>query len=122
MVKRKWWLFLKDILDSMDRAVDYALGMNRETFFKDTKTYDAVVRNLEIIREANKHLTEKVKHLYPDVNWKGISRLDKVGSQKYFEIDPDEVWQDIQYRIPELRPEVEKILMEQKGSSGEIEI
>lgn len=35
--------------------------MNREKFLADSKTYDAIVRNIEIIGEAVKHLPTSVK-------------------------------------------------------------
>jgi uncharacterized protein with HEPN domain len=38
-----------------------------EAFLKDTKTQDAVVRNLEIVDEAAKGLSGEVRERYPAV-------------------------------------------------------
>jgi uncharacterized protein with HEPN domain len=47
-------LYLEDIVGAADRTVAYASGFTRESFENDTRTMDAVVRNLEIIGEAAK--------------------------------------------------------------------
>lgn len=46
-----------------------------ETFIKDDKTVDAVIRNLEIIGEAVKNIPEEVKEEYPDIRWKDIAGM-----------------------------------------------
>ena len=45
-------LYLDDILEAIHKIRDYAAGMDYTAFSKDTKTQDAVIRNLEIIGEA----------------------------------------------------------------------
>lgn len=54
MSKRDWTLYLKDILTSSEKILAYTKNMGRDEFFADSKTYDAVLRNLEIIGEAAK--------------------------------------------------------------------
>jgi uncharacterized protein with HEPN domain len=49
--------------------------MTYETFLDDTKTQDAVIRNLEVIGEATKNLSDEVCTRYPDVPWKGMAGL-----------------------------------------------
>jgi hypothetical protein len=58
MSEREWALFLKDAEKSTNRIIEYKRGMNREMFFKDDRTFDAVMRNLAIIGEAIKHLPQ----------------------------------------------------------------
>ena len=43
-----------DILDAAQRVMTYVSGMSYDTFVADTKTQDAVIRNIEIIGEAAK--------------------------------------------------------------------
>ncbi len=38
-------------------------------------TQDAVVRNLEIIGEAVKHISERLRAQHPDVAWKRIAGM-----------------------------------------------
>lgn len=53
-MSRDWLLYLDDIQESGAKIFRYIQGMTFETFVDDERTYDAVVRNLEIIGEAVK--------------------------------------------------------------------
>lgn len=46
--------FLRDIKEAINRIHSYTNGIDYKEFLKDSKTQDAVVRNLEIIGEATK--------------------------------------------------------------------
>jgi len=52
MPPRKWHLRIRDILASIERIIEYTINLDFEQFRSDTKTFDAVVRNFEIIGEA----------------------------------------------------------------------
>ena len=53
--------FVDDILTAVQRIRRYTEGMSFESFAADSKTCDAVVRNLEIIGEAAGRLPESVR-------------------------------------------------------------
>ncbi|AHF80366.1 Hypothetical protein TES1_0982 [Thermococcus paralvinellae] len=72
MSKRDYRLFLQDILESIERIEEYTEGYNFETFAKDRKTCDAVLRNLEIIGEAAKHIPENIRMQHPEIPWKRV--------------------------------------------------
>jgi uncharacterized protein with HEPN domain len=57
-------LFLEDIQTSCEKIVRYTRELTFEQFKADEKTLDAVVRNLEIIGEAVKHLRQEVRELH----------------------------------------------------------
>ena len=58
---RDYRLFLDDILEAVTKIRDYTAGLDYAAFIKDSKTQDAVVRNLEIIGEAAGRLPEPVR-------------------------------------------------------------
>jgi uncharacterized protein with HEPN domain len=55
-VSRNWVFYLEDILESARKVQRYTEGMTFEQFQSQDVVFDAVVRNLEIIGEAAKHL------------------------------------------------------------------
>jgi len=59
--------FLRDINEAVCRIRTYTDGMTYDHFLADTKTQDAVVRNLEVIGEATKSLSTELREKYPDV-------------------------------------------------------
>ena len=75
MSKRDRTLFVEDILESIELIWDYTKGLDYEDFTRDRKTVDAVVRNLEIIGEASKYISNDVKGRFNNVDWKGIAGL-----------------------------------------------
>lgn len=63
---RHYLLYLEDILES-SKVQRYTAGMDFEEFIADERTFDAVVRNLEIIGEAAKNVPQEVRDRYPEI-------------------------------------------------------
>jgi uncharacterized protein with HEPN domain len=51
----------------------YSQGLDLNQFVQDEKTFDAVVRNLEVIGEAAKHIPSEIRACYPDVEWNKLA-------------------------------------------------
>jgi uncharacterized protein with HEPN domain len=69
-------LFVEDMLESLGRIARYTAGMQKEAFLSDSKTIDAVVRNLEIIGEAAARLTIDARQRRPGTEWPQIISHD----------------------------------------------
>lgn len=69
-MSRDWALYLEDILLCCRKVRAFTEGMTFEQFKTDEKTYDAVVRNLEIIGQAAKNIPPSVQALMPEVDWR----------------------------------------------------
>ena len=63
-MKRNGSLYIKDILRNMQDAEEFVEGMSCENFVGDKKTFNAVVRSLEIIGEAAKNIPEMIRGKY----------------------------------------------------------
>jgi len=72
MSKRDPQLLIVDIIESGTKILDYIGDMNFDSFLKDSKTVDAVIRNFEIIGEAAIRLPEEYKDLHPSIDWHKI--------------------------------------------------
>ncbi len=71
--------FINDIKDSIYKIEQYTKKMGYEKFLKDTKTQDAVIRNIEIIGEATKNISSTFKQKHKDIEWKKIAGMrDKI--------------------------------------------
>ena len=69
-----WRLYLDDIAERAGRVLEYTRGISYDEFVGDTRTYDATLRNLEIIGEAAKRVPADTRRRYPQVPWREISR------------------------------------------------
>jgi uncharacterized protein with HEPN domain len=108
-VSRDWKLFWADIITFCGRIEHYTSGMSRETFFANQLVSDAVMRNLELIGEAAKHLPPEAAALAPDVKWPLIRRMRNVLAHAYFGLDDDVIWDAITSDVPNLRRALEAV-------------
>ena len=106
---RDWTFFLEDIQESCSRALRYTQGMTFEQFRADNKTYDAVVRNLEIIGEAAKGLPNDVRAMMPDIEWSKTTGLRNIVAHVYFGINDEILWDVVQNKIPPMKAAVDSI-------------
>jgi uncharacterized protein with HEPN domain len=90
------------------------VGMMYDAFLGDTKTQDAVIRNLEIIGEATKNLSSELRAKYPDLPWKGMAGVRDRLIHDYFGVNLDIVWQIITAELPEVVVKVEAIKRDNK--------
>jgi len=97
------------VRDAVDRILSYTAG-GRESFLRDSKTQDAVIRNLEIIGEAVKQVSEATRAAYADVPWKRIAGMRDKMIHEYFGVNLDLVWEVVERELPTLRSRVDEIL------------
>jgi len=105
-------IFVIDILESIEKIEKYILRLSYEEFIKDSKTKDAVVRNLEIIGEAAKVISKDVQKRYEDIQWAQIVGMRNRLIHGYFVVDYKIVWHIVTNELPDLKRKMEKILKE----------
>jgi uncharacterized protein with HEPN domain len=103
-------LYVKDIIQNMVDAEEFIQGLSYETFVSDKKTFNAVVRSLEVIGEAVKSMPDSVRRRYPDIPWKEMAGMRDKLIHFYFGVDREAVWLTVKERIPTIRPIFELIL------------
>jgi uncharacterized protein with HEPN domain len=102
-------LYLFHVREAINDIAEYTSG-GKDFFFSDKKTKDAVIRNLEIIGEAVKNLSEDLKDNHPDVPWKQISGMRDKMIHKYFSVNLELVWEVVEQHLPPLKSKVDKLL------------
>ena len=101
--------FLNHIVEAVRRTASYTEKMTCEEFFGDTKTQDAVIRNIEIIGEATKNLSDKISDKYPEIPWKGLAGMSDRRTHQYFGVNPDIVWTVAKEELPEILSQIKKM-------------
>lgn len=109
MSKRQNPDLLCDIKEAIRRINSYLEDLNYEKFLRDAKTQDAVVRNLEIIGEATKNLSEGLKKKHQNIPWKELAGVRDRLIHQYFGVNFEIVWTVAKHELPELGKQIEKI-------------
>jgi uncharacterized protein with HEPN domain len=93
----------------MKRIQKYINGLTYSDFSNDDKTQDAVIRNIEIIGEAVKSISNNIKSVNPQVPWKMIAGTRDHLIHGYFGINIDIIWDIACVNIPEIMTQISKI-------------
>lgn len=102
MSKRDILLLLDDMLQSALKIKRYTKDIDYDSFVKDEKTIDAVVRNFEIIGEAANRIDPDFRNSNPEIEWKRIRGFRNRIVHDYFGIDYEIVWSIIESYLDEL--------------------
>jgi len=100
---------LSDIQEAIHRIAEYTSGMTYRGFLGDTKTQDAVIRNLEVIGEATKNLSKAFRERHSEVPWKVMASVRDRLIHHYFGVNLDIVWQIVTDELPKVSSRLEKI-------------
>ena len=94
----------------MEKISTYVGTMEKDTFLKDGRTVDAVVRNLDIIGEAASRIPDDFKGAHPEIPWRKVVGLRNRIIHEYFGVDLEIVWSVISNDLPPLKAGVNRIV------------
>ena len=100
--------YLLHAIDAIDTILTYTVD-GREAFLSDGKTQDAVIRNIEIIGQAVKGISDDTRTLEPAVPWRQIAGMRDKLIHEYFGVDLALVWDVVERELPVLRPQLQQL-------------
>lgn len=103
-------VWVTDIIEGCTRIAEYTAGMDIDAFRADQRTLDATVRNLQIIGEATKALSDDVRALEPSIEWRKIAGLRDILVHAYFGVDDEIIWDVVQTKLPPLEAAARRML------------
>ena len=99
-MKKNPKIFLEYIQESILLIEEYAIGLSQADFLKKRSLQDAIIRRLEIMREAVKNLPMSFRSKHTQIPWKQIAGMRDILIHEYFEVDLALTWQVVKKELP----------------------
>ena len=104
--------YIQHIGDAIARVQRYTRGKSKAAFIGDEQLQDAVVRNLEIIGEAARNISQHAPAFTQQntqIPWPALYAMRNRLSHGYWAVDLDVVWQVVQRDLPALKEKLEAL-------------
>lgn len=101
--------YLADIMAAITEVEEFIEGMSFDDFAADKKTINAVIRSLEVLGEATKHIPLTYRHKHSEIPWSKMAGMRDVLIHDYMGVDLMTVWKVVQERMPEIKPLIEEL-------------
>lgn len=111
-MSRDWRMYAEDMRKFCDRIQSYSNELAREDFDQRGLAYDAIVRNIELLGEAARHVPREVCARAPAIEWPKVIALRNILIHGYFGIDDDILWDIVKNRVMPLRMALDVLLTE----------
>jgi uncharacterized protein with HEPN domain len=102
-------VYIHHIYEAILKIESY-VAVGRDVFMSQSHWQDAVTRQLEIIGEATKRLSQGLRSRYPDVAWRRAAGLRDVLIHDYMDVDLVALWDLTQTDLPAFKKQIELVL------------
>jgi uncharacterized protein with HEPN domain len=102
--------YVADIVAAARITLGYVEGVAYEDFISNTMRQDAVVRQLLVIGEAAKRISDDFKALHPAIPWRQMTGMRDILVHAYDHVDIDEVWRVVTDDLKNLVTAIEPLL------------
>jgi len=102
--------YLWDIMDACNDITNFLNNKTYESFMNDKLTRFAVERQLLVIGEASKKLSDSTRQNNNEIQWKRIIGLRNIIAHEYGDLLVERIWKIAKNDIPILRKQIELIL------------
>ena len=96
---RGWRLYVQDMIGFSEKVLSFTCGLDQAAFIADERTYDATLRNLELVGEAATHVPEAVRDAHSEIEWREIIATRNSVAHGYLGMDDDVIRDIIQTDI-----------------------
>lgn len=97
-------------MDAIARIESYVQEIDETKFLQHGLIQDGVIRQLEVIGEAVKRLSNELRAKHQDVPWQDIAGMRDKLIHGYFGVDLEKVWLTVLDDLPMLKAAVTEML------------
>jgi uncharacterized protein with HEPN domain len=101
---------LLDMLIAARKILRFTKDIDEAGFLQSEMLQSAVLRELQVIGDAARLVTDEAKGTYSLIPWRVIAGMRNRLVHAYFDVRSDVVWQTTQDDIPDLAAKLEQII------------
>lgn len=102
--------YLSHIMDAIAKIETY-VAVGYDEFMGESHWQDSVIRQLEIIGEATKQLSDNIRAKHPEIPWRKMAGLRDVLIHNYMGVDLSTVWELTQKDLPKVKKLISKLIV-----------
>jgi len=106
-----------DMLIAARKIQRFTAGMSAADFQANEMAQSAVIREIQVIGEAARIVSDAMKASHPTIEWREISGMRNRVIHEYFDIDLDLLWDTVQNDIPLLIEQLQGIVPPEKNDT-----
>ena len=99
-------LYLRHILDAINTVEKYLYDVNEKRFNQTQLLQDGVIRQIEIVGEAVRHISQDIRRTYPEIPWQDVAGMRDKLIHDYFGVDLEKVWLTAKEDLPALKYQI----------------
>lgn len=100
--------YLWDMITASEDIMSFIDGITVHEFSQDKKTRFAIERQLLVLGEAAKHVSEETKNEFSEIAWRKIIGLRNIIAHEYGDVIIERIWNICKKNIPELLAQLQK--------------
>jgi uncharacterized protein with HEPN domain len=108
-------IYLRHIIDAFTQVDHYMDGISHEEFFSNKLLQDGVIRQLEVMGEAARNLSDDFRNEHPQIPWSQMIGLRNRMTHAYFNVNLQIIWEIVRGDLPDLKRKIQCILDNIKG-------
>jgi uncharacterized protein with HEPN domain len=101
-MKKRDDIYIAQILERISKIKNFLKGVSRKKFLSSEIHKSAVIRELEVIGEASKQVSDETRAKYLEIPWAQMSAMRNRLIHGYFSVDESIVWEVVRDQLPGL--------------------
>ncbi|GBE37804.1 MAG TPA: DUF86 domain-containing protein [Nitrospirae bacterium] len=107
--------YLTDIINAAEQIEEFIADIDKRQFEESALVQSAVIRQIEVIGEATKRLSQTFTSEHPEIPWKNMAGMRDILIHAYDHVDIDELWNAASASIPALLKKIRAIIADEYG-------
>jgi uncharacterized protein with HEPN domain len=102
---------IEEALYSINLIQEYVkVAHSKDIFSSNKMAHDAILLQFIVLGESCSKMSAELKKANPQIDWRGANDFRNFLAHDYFGVSDDVVWSVIQFHLPQLKSDFEKLL------------